>query len=208
MLGRRIALFIDTENASVKVVPALLAKCGKLGTLSIARCYGNAASIKNWNKQIADNLFVPMLTPPSATKANASDFALTIDAVVLLHRNLFDHAIIVSKDKDFIQLQIHIRENGKYVERHIENEESEKIVLAKASPKPSPRPSKANGIEIARILQKYLEIKAIKSVTLQDFGKALVEMLGPDYRRGHGTLTNYIKKTGKLKVEGNQISEL
>ena len=207
MPERRIALFIDAENASVKELPALMDKCRKLGTLTIARCYGNAESMKKWNRQITENLMMPMLTPPSASKPNATDFALTIDAVALLHRNLYDHAIIVSRDKDFIQLEIHIREHGKSVERHIEIEGTKKVAVVKAPVKATPQPSKAKAIDSARVLQIFRELATTKAVTLQNLGLALAQELGRDYRLGHGTLTNFIKKTGVLKVEGNSISE-
>jgi|GEM_PF-6316682 len=57
----------------------------------------------------------PMMTPPSATKTNATDFSLTIDAVCLLHRYMFEHAVIASNDAHFIQLALHMREHGRRV---------------------------------------------------------------------------------------------
>ena len=111
----RVALFIDAENASAEHFPVYLEYCRKWGKPTIARCYGGATGIKRWEKVMADHYILPMLTPPSANKENASDFALTIDAVSLLHRDQFDHAVIASSDADFIQLAIHIREHGKGV---------------------------------------------------------------------------------------------
>ena len=113
MPKQRIALFIDAENASAKHLPAYFKLCRDLGKPAIARCYGNAASLKKWEKAITEHHLMPMLTPPSASKENASDFALTIDAVSLLHRGLYDHAVVATSDADFTQLAIHIREHGK-----------------------------------------------------------------------------------------------
>ncbi len=192
----RIALFIDAENTSVKSWPALWEKCKGLGALTIARCYGGTTSLKKWDKPMMEHQLVPMLTPPSATKPNASDFALTIDAVALLHRNLFDHAIIVSKDADFIQLEIHIREYGKGVERYQEPT----VIKAKPAAKES------SSIDSEKVLQLYREIKKTKSVTLQNFGVELSKELGDKYLSGHGTLTNFINKSGVLVVNEGIIS--
>ena len=112
----RVALFIDAENASARYVPEYLKRCGELGKLTIARCYGGSAGLKKWDKAMKDHHIVPMQTPPGASKENASDFALTIDVVSLLHRDLFDHAVIASSDADFMQLAIHVREQGKGID--------------------------------------------------------------------------------------------
>jgi hypothetical protein len=110
-----VALFIDAENASSRYAAAYIARCRQLGRLTIARCYGGAAGLKKWEKAMAEHHILPMHTPPSATKQNASDFAMTIDAVAMLHQNMFDHAVIASSDADFTQLAIHIREYGKSI---------------------------------------------------------------------------------------------
>jgi uncharacterized LabA/DUF88 family protein len=112
----RIALFIDAENASPSHIEAFLELCRTLGKLTIARCYGSVVALKGWDAAVAKHHLVPVQTPSSASKANASDFALTIDAVSLLHRNLFDHAVIASSDADFTLLAVHIREHGKGID--------------------------------------------------------------------------------------------
>lgn len=111
----RVALLVDAENTAPKSVLQMMTRGQSFGKLSILRCYGDANSLKNWQDPIAKFHFVPVLTPPSAFKNNASDFALTIDAVSLLHRNLFDHLLVASSDADFTQLAIHVREYGKGV---------------------------------------------------------------------------------------------
>ena len=123
----RVALFIDAENASAKYVTDYLRRCGELGKLTIARCYGGAAGLKKWDKAMKDHHIMPMQTPPGASKENASDFALTIDAVSLLHRGLFDHAVIASSDADFTQLAIHIREHGKGIDGLGESKSKESL---------------------------------------------------------------------------------
>lgn len=110
---KRVALFIDAENASPSHVEAFRERARELGKLTIARCYGSATALLAWEPAMTKHHLIPVQTPPSANKANASDFALTIDAVSLLHRDLFDHALIASSDADFTLLVVHIREHGK-----------------------------------------------------------------------------------------------
>ena len=74
----RVALFIDAENASTRHLSACLEHCRQLGKLTIARCYGGPVSLKKWEKAMAAHHIEPALTPPSANKQNASDFALTM----------------------------------------------------------------------------------------------------------------------------------
>ena len=148
----RVALFIDAENASARYVPDYLKRCGELGKLTIARCYGGTAGLKKWDKAMKDHHIVPMQTPPGASKENASDFALTIDVVSLLHRGLFDHAVIVSSDADFMQLAIHVREQGKGIDGLGESKATKPLqsafdhftivpaVALKKAPAPKPSP--------------------------------------------------------------------
>lgn len=113
---KKVALFIDAENASPAHIGAFISHCRKLGKTSIARCYGDSAALQKWKATISEWHLMPMQTPPGSSKPNATDFALTIDATSLLHRNLFDHAVIASSDADFIQLAMHIRELGRGVD--------------------------------------------------------------------------------------------
>jgi hypothetical protein len=110
-----VALFIDAENASSRYTSVYIERCRQLGRLTIARCYGGSAGLKKWEKAMIEHHIIPMQTPPSASKQNASDFALTIDVVAMLHQNMFDHAVIASSDADFTLLAIHVRENGKSI---------------------------------------------------------------------------------------------
>ena len=68
MTKPRVALFIDAENASARYVPDYLQRCGELGKLTIARCYGGPAGLKKWDKAMADHHIMPMQTPPGGRK--------------------------------------------------------------------------------------------------------------------------------------------
>lgn len=49
------------------------------------------------------------------SRKNATDIALAIDAVDLLHKNSYDSFVIVSSDSDFTPLSIYLKESGVYV---------------------------------------------------------------------------------------------
>jgi hypothetical protein len=108
----RIALFIDAENASAKDTKKIFELCGGLGQVAIARCFGRLPALKSWEKAMKEHHIVPVMTPSWADKANASDFALTIDAVSLLRGGTFGKVVIASSDADFAQLAMFARERG------------------------------------------------------------------------------------------------
>jgi NYN domain len=222
----RIALFIDAENATAKYAPDYLKVCQGLGKLTIARCYGGTASLKKWEKAMAEHHIMPMQTPPGASKENASDFALTIDAVSLLHRNLFDHAVIASSDADFMQLAIHIREHGKGIDGLGESKATKPLQSAfdrftvipaappkKApAPKPSPAPARklapAPAIDTAMLRKIYRNLSANgRAVTLQVLGTELSKKM-PNYKKGYRTLENFLRRSGVFKIEGGVMRPL
>ena len=221
----RVALFIDAENASAKYVTDYLRRCGDLGKLTIARCYGGAVGLKRWDKAMKDHHIVPMQTPPGASKENASDFALTIDAVSLLHRGLFDHAVIASSDADFMQLAIHIREHGKGIDGLGESKATKPLQSAfdiftiipaaapkrASAPKPSPAPAPARklaarpAIDRDMLMDIFLKLSANgKAVTPRVFGTELSVKM-PNYKKGHRTLENFLRNSGVFKIENGVI---
>lgn len=228
----RVALFIDAENASTRHLSACLEHCRQLGKLTIARCYGGPVSLKKWEKAMAAHHIEPALTPPSANKQNASDFALTIDAVSFLHCDMFDHAVIASSDADFTQLAMHIRKHGKGVDGIGEAKAPAWLQLAfdhftivgdkTAKPAPvrkpaaasaGPHAAKASVIDTEtqrKLLAIYRELDLAaggKPVTLQPFGKKLSEQMR-DYRKGHGTWKNVLKKSELFKIADGADGEV
>ena len=225
MTKPRVALFIDAENASAKYVTDYLKRCGELGKLTIARCYGGAAGLKKWDKAMKDHHIVPMQTPPGAAKENASDFALTIDVVSLLHRGLFDHAVIASSDADFMQLAIHIREQGKGIDGLGESKATKPLQSAfdkftiipvtapkrasvvKASPAPAPARKLAArlAIDTEMLMEIYRKLSANgKVVTPRVYGTELSVKM-PNYKKGHRTLENFLRNSGVFKIENGLI---
>lgn len=173
-----------------------------------------------------DHHIVPMQTSPGAAKENASDFALTIDVVSLLHRGLFDHAVIASSDADFMQLAIHIREQGKGIDGLGESKATKPLqsafdkftIIPAAAPKraPAPKPSSAPAkklasapaIDTAMLLDIYRKLSANgKAVTPRVFGTELSVKM-PNYKKGHRTLENFLRHSGLFKIENGVIRPL
>lgn len=223
MTKTRVALFIDAENASAKYVTDYLQRCGELGKLTIARCYGGPVGLKKWDKAMKDHHIVPMQTPPGASKENASDFALTIDAVSLLHRGLFDHAVIASSDADFMQLAVHIREQGKGIDGLGESKATKPLQSAfdkftiipatapkrapapKPSPAPARKPAAAPAINTAMLMEIYQKLSANgRAVTPRVYGTELSAKM-PNYKKGHRTLENFLRNSGVFKIENGVI---
>jgi hypothetical protein len=227
MTKPRVALFIDAENASPKYVTDYLQRCGELGKLAIARCYGGPAGLKKWDKAMAEHHLMPMQTPQGGKKENASDFALTIDVVSLLHRGQFDHAVIVSSDVDFTQLAIHIRENGKGVDGIGEGKSktflrsafdrftivpataAKKATVPKVSAAPALRkPAARPAIDTEMLMDIYRKLSANgRAVTPRVFGTELAVKM-PNYKKGHRTLENFLRNSGVFKLENGVIRPL
>src|SRR6476469_10393435 len=110
----RIALLIDADNARARRIDVILNELSTVGETSIRRAYGNwtKAGLKSWQDVLHDNSIRPVQQFDPAKGKNASDMALAVDAVELLHTQRPDAFAIVSSDADFTPLVMHLREHG------------------------------------------------------------------------------------------------
>ena len=65
-----------------------------------------------WNRVQAEFGIVPHHSPANTVGKNASDIALVIDAMDLMHTGRFDGFVLVSSDSDFTRLASRVREQG------------------------------------------------------------------------------------------------
>ena len=117
MAGERaplMAVLIDADNTSPKWTKAIFEEIAALGEASVRRCYGDFSSqqMSGWNKVQAEFGLVPHHQPANTVGKNASDIALVIDAMDLMHSGRFDGFVLVSSDSDFTRLASRIREQG------------------------------------------------------------------------------------------------
>ncbi|MCC6737179.1 MAG: NYN domain-containing protein [Bauldia sp.] len=110
----RLAVLIDADNASAQIVDGLFEEIAKIGEASVRRIYGDFSSSrsKGWSDRLAQHAIIPQQQFAYVTGKNASDIALVIDAMDLLHSARFDGFCLVSSDSDFTRLAARIREQG------------------------------------------------------------------------------------------------
>lgn len=110
----RLAVLIDADNATANIADALFAEVAKIGEASVRRIYGDFSGtrLKGWADVLPHHAIIPQQIPPNIKGKNASDIALVIDAMDLLHSARFDAFCLVSSDSDFTRLAARIREQG------------------------------------------------------------------------------------------------
>jgi hypothetical protein len=113
----RLAVLIDADNANPKVLPGLLAEVAKYGVATVKRAYGDwtTPQLGGWKAMLVEHAIQPMQQFANTRGKNATDSALIIDAMDLLHTRGLDGFCIVSSDSDFTGLARRIREDGRLV---------------------------------------------------------------------------------------------
>lgn len=113
----RVAVLIDADNVSGDHASAVLEEAGKQGRVIIRRIYGdwteNAG--KKWKKVLADLAIVPVQQFQNTVGKNATDSALIIDCMDLLHHDAAEVFCLISSDADFTRLASRLREAAKTV---------------------------------------------------------------------------------------------
>ena len=109
-----LAVLIDADNTSPRWTQAIFDEIAGMGEASVRRVYGDFSSsqMSGWNKVQAEFGLVPHHQPANTVGKNASDIALVIDAMDLMHSGRFDGFVLVSSDSDFTRLASRIREQG------------------------------------------------------------------------------------------------
>ncbi len=109
-----LAVLIDADNTSHKHAKAVFDEIARFGEASVRRIYGDFSSgqMKGWSSVQAELGIVPHHQPANTVGKNASDIALVIDAMDLMHSGRFDGFVLVSSDSDFTRLASRIREQG------------------------------------------------------------------------------------------------
>ena len=110
----RLAVLIDADNTSSQIADGLFEEIAKIGEASVRRIYGDFAAqrMKGWAGVLSRHAIIPQQQFAYVTGKNASDIALVIDAMDLLHSGRFDGFCLVSSDSDFTRLAARIREQG------------------------------------------------------------------------------------------------
>jgi uncharacterized LabA/DUF88 family protein len=110
----RLAVLIDADNAQPAAIQGLLDEIAKYGIASVKRIYGDwtSQSMSGWKEKLLTYSIQPIQQFPYTSGKNATDSAMIIDAMDLLHTGKFDGFCLVSSDSDFTRLAARIREAG------------------------------------------------------------------------------------------------
>lgn len=107
----RIALLIDADNAPAAKIDVVLAELARHGIANVRRAYGDwkSRNLQRWELALHPNAIQPIQQFAYSTGKNASDMAMVVDAMDLLHSGRFDAFAIVSSDADFTPLAMRMR---------------------------------------------------------------------------------------------------
>lgn len=111
----RLAMLVDADGISPKQAAHVFDHADKLGRVRLRRVYGNfsGGALSDWSALLREQGCIVRHMPPLVPGKNATDIALTIDAVDLLPSRNIDGIVIVSSDTDFAPLARRVQEAGK-----------------------------------------------------------------------------------------------
>ncbi|MEM9579933.1 MAG: NYN domain-containing protein [Pseudomonadota bacterium] len=111
---KRLAVLIDGENMPAKFADAIFDEIARFGEASVRRLYGDIdeGGVRPWMEKLSALAITPCHQPKNTVGKNASDIALVIDAMDILHAGRHDGFVLISSDSDFTKLAQRIREEG------------------------------------------------------------------------------------------------
>lgn len=113
----RLAVLIDADNVSPDHTQNMIEEIARYGNPTIKRIYGDwtKPGLTKWKNQLLDYAISPVQQFGYTTGKNATDSAMIIDAMDILHKDQVDGFCLVSSDSDYTRLATRIRESGKMV---------------------------------------------------------------------------------------------
>ena len=113
----KLAVLFDADNVPASHVQEMLNEIAKYGVPTIKRIYGDwtKPNLGGWKGVLLENAITPIQQYGYTTGKNATDSAMIIDAMDILHSNKVDGFCIISSDSDFTRLATRLRESSKTV---------------------------------------------------------------------------------------------
>jgi uncharacterized LabA/DUF88 family protein len=108
------AVLIDADNVRLDSISPILEEITRNARITVRRIYGDFTSqnLSIWKTKLAEHAIHPIQQYRNTIGKNASDSALIIDAMDLLHSRRFEGFCLISSDSDFTRLATRIREDG------------------------------------------------------------------------------------------------
>lgn len=112
-----LAVLIDADNIPYANIKGMLDEIAKLGTPTIKRIYGDwtKPTVAGWKPALLEHAITPIQQYSYTSGKNATDSAMIIDAMDILHSEKVDGFCLVSSDSDFTRLATRLRESGMLV---------------------------------------------------------------------------------------------
>jgi uncharacterized LabA/DUF88 family protein len=113
----KIAMLIDGDNAQANLLSQMLVEAGRYGQVTVRRIYGDwtTTSMNSWKDTLNFHAFQPIQQFRYTIGKNATDSAMIIDAMDILHSGVVDGFCLISSDSDYTRLATRIRETGIFV---------------------------------------------------------------------------------------------
>lgn len=110
-------MLIDGDNAQPSLIKEMLAEVSKYGRTTLRKIYGDwtTPQMNSWKESLQENAIQPVQQFRYTVGKNATDSALIIDAMDILHSGVVDGFCLVSSDSDFTRLATRVREKGVFV---------------------------------------------------------------------------------------------
>lgn len=107
--GRRVAVLVDGDNLSAAHAEQVFRLGANIGTVDVARVYGDAANNPEWMKAERFRFL------HSGSGKNAADILLAIDAMDIVHEGRIKSVVLASSDSDFVHVAHRLRERSIHV---------------------------------------------------------------------------------------------
>src|SRR5512146_1520237 len=116
-LRNKVAILIDGDTAQSSLLPQMLVEAGRHGQVTVRRIYGDwtTSNMNSWKETLNFHAFQPIQQFRYTVGKNATDSAMIIDAMDILHSGVVDGFCLVSSDSDYTRLATRIREAGIFV---------------------------------------------------------------------------------------------
>ncbi len=113
----KLAVLIDADNIPYSNIKGMLDEIAKFGVPTIKRIYGDwtKSTVSGWKPILLEHAIQPIQQYSYTTGKNATDSAMIIDAMDVLHSEKVDGFCLVSSDSDFTRLATRLRESGMLV---------------------------------------------------------------------------------------------
>lgn len=113
----KLAVLIDADNIPYSNIKGMLDEIAKIGIPTIKRIYGDwtKPTVSGWKTALLEHAITPVQQYSYTTGKNATDSAMIIDAMDILHSLKVDGFCLVSSDSDFTRLATRLRESGMLV---------------------------------------------------------------------------------------------